>query len=79
MPAVQFELLYVGEDGRWDNTCEGPWPDAQQAIDFAVAECGSPWIVVDASNRPVAFGDGDGRKDLAVTTPDSKAFDAMFQ
>ncbi len=59
MPAIQFEIWYVAEDGRWDNACEGPWTDAQQAIDFAKAEVASPWVVCDSQLRPIAFGDAD--------------------
>ena len=50
-------LLVDGESLHWRDCQEGPWNTADAAIDFADAEVGMPWVVVDDNCQPIAFGD----------------------
>jgi hypothetical protein len=49
------------EDGtgsqRWHDIGEGPFSSQEDAVGFAHAEVGLPWIVVDGAWHPVAYGD----------------------
>jgi len=45
---------------KWHDSGEGPFPDLQTALDFANAEIGVPWIVVDVYGTPLQFGDARG-------------------
>jgi hypothetical protein len=50
----------LDEGQRWHDVGEGPWDNQQDAIDFANAEVGLPWIVIDGAGHPVAYGDAFG-------------------
>jgi hypothetical protein len=53
-----YRILVVhDEQPEWHDLGEGPWENARSAQGFAEPEVGVPWIVVDESNRPVAYGD----------------------
>ena len=45
---------------RWHDIGEGPFESQQEATDYANAEVGLPWIVVDGAGHPVAYGDAFG-------------------
>ena len=53
-----YRILVVYDERQdWHDLGEGPWESSRSALHFAETEVGVPWIVVDDSNRPVAFGD----------------------
>ncbi len=52
----------LDEGNGWHDVGEGPWDNELDATDFAIAEVGLPWVVVDGAGHPVAFGDAFGLK-----------------
>jgi hypothetical protein len=56
--------IYVvdSETQHWRDLSEGPWDTAEQALAFAHAEVGVPWVVADEGMIPFAFGDALGHK-----------------
>ncbi len=53
----------VGRNGNphWEPSKDGPWDFMDEALAFAEAEAGVPWVIVDRTNRPRAFGDCFGQ------------------
>lgn len=68
--ADQFYLWVANEDTnhRWRII---NWFDtAVEAIRFAKAEVGSPWVVSDVCDSPVAFGDYAGKRGVVAEVGD---------
>jgi hypothetical protein len=53
----ESRLVVYDENQNWHDLGEGPWKNSGSAMQFTEAEVGVPWIVVDGSSRPVAYGD----------------------
>ena len=64
---------YHRDDGiaGWHDVGEGPFDSAADAIEFADAEVGIPWVVVGPDNKPIAFGDAVGQYGAKPSIPDS--------
>ena len=50
-------VLHKKDARRWHDCGEGPWDTLEACLEFAEAECGLPWIVVNGKGEPVAYGD----------------------
>jgi hypothetical protein len=60
----EYRVLLVGDNGRWRDSQEGPWDTAESAINFADAEVGMPWVVVNGKYEAVAYGDNRGLREV---------------
>ena len=62
--AASNPLYYqkIKDGGRWTKSPEGPWSSLQQAVDFAKAETGLPWKIVDSKEKVVAIDPWDHKK-----------------
>ena len=70
----EFRIMVY--DRGWGDSLEGPFDTAKDAITFARNEVGFPWVVVNAQNYPLAFGDATqhfGRRDGAYGDRDYPA------
>ncbi len=57
-----FKLSLIDrETMQWDDCAEGPFATFEQALEFAIAEVGAPWLVVSPAGNILAAGDNRGR------------------
>jgi len=57
-----WHIFVVDDTQRWHDLGEGPWDTAEDALAFAHAEVGVPWVVANDGMIPFAFGDARGHK-----------------
>lgn len=54
---MQYRILLTNDEQKnWHDLGEGPFDSIEQACEFAQNEVGWPWIVVDETGRPLAYG-----------------------
>jgi hypothetical protein len=73
-----YRILIVSDEVQdWHDLGEGPWEQSRSALHFAETEVGAPWIVVDDTKRPVAYGDSSTVVWSRLRSPHSSCREAV--